>query len=62
MEKPRITEGEAEKIVDRIVQGKLHTDVRYLHAENAEAQAWAEDDIAVRAWAEVEDRYTITPA
>jgi hypothetical protein len=54
-----ITEADAEKMADRIIQRRLSTDSGYLHAENAHDQAEREDEIATEVWADLEHDYEI---
>lgn len=58
-DRPTITEAEAERIADRIVWQRLATDSAYRNAENAQAQADREDEIAAQVWREIESRNVI---
>lgn len=53
MTRTRITEAQAEAIIDRRVMRRLSTDPAYRHAEDAEAQAQAEDAITAQVEREV---------
>lgn len=59
MPKSIITEAEAEQIADRIIWRRLDSDPRYQHAENAEEQARAEEEIERAVWQWVENNYVI---
>lgn len=57
--KPTLTEAEAERIIDRMVQKKLSYDLAYLHAENAEEQTMREVEITEAVMKDVEEKYEI---
>lgn len=59
MTKRHITEAEAEKYADARIMKALRTDARYVHAENAEDQAQAEETISDEVWADLEATYEI---
>jgi hypothetical protein len=42
MNKPKLTDSEAERILDSRMEKAMRTDFRYLNAESAEKQAYAE--------------------
>jgi hypothetical protein len=58
----RITEAEAERIIDRRLMRALETDRAYLNAEDAESQDEREDVIEGDVWAAISREYQICGA
>lgn len=57
--RPRITEADAERMVDRLVQRRLSTDRPYINAPDAQTQSEREDEIGSEIWTDIEARYEI---
>lgn len=57
--KTRITEAQAEKIVDRRVWSILQHDLTYNNPIDYEARSEREDEVEAKVWSLIEERYEI---